>query len=578
MPNNRTRILFLLFVVLGVYYPTIFSEANSVDDSRMLLRLSAMEQIDWKALFLPGASYYYRPLLMLTFFADKFLWDLAEGFMHLENVLIHAANTLLVFLMAARVLARFDAKKLELPLLSALLFALHPINTEPVAWISGRSDPLAAFFVFLSVLALLKGLSENRYFYLILSNLLLLLGCMCKEVAVFFLPAACLISLYWQNEDQGAPAAGQRPVSKLKQISVLVLPSLLAGISYLALRFSALGSRDTGVLQIFRGNSHEFLDLFRVFFKLLGFYVKKLFLPLPLNFAIVKVDDNYVWLGLVVFLLLILIALRRNLISAFLITACYLISPAVLVAVSRIAWTPVAERYLYLSSAFFAIGVVGGGYLLLSRLQRESWLVPSLVLVLVPATLFTAQRVLTWQDNMALYRDTRAKSPGFVSIENELAIALMAHGKSAEADQALERGMKADPHRRSVLLYVNQAKLKLAEGKCDEARAVLLQVVRDKQSANLEVLKMLAKVDEKRLMQAKTQAEFRAIHLEILDNHEHLYRRTGDPMSLYRGGQMALFLGDKQKAAGYFQSAYEKAPAGTYYRPAAKKLADKLKL
>jgi tetratricopeptide (TPR) repeat protein len=297
-----------------------------------------------------------------------------------------------------------------------------------------------------------------------------------------------------------------------------------------------------------------------------------------LNFAIIKVDDNYVWLGVLVFLLLILLAFRRNLISAFLITACYLISPAVLVAASRIAWTPIAERYLYLSSAFFAIGIVGALYLLAGRFKREHWLVPSLLAVFLPMTVFTSQRIVVWQDNLTLYQDTLKKSPDFLSLRNELAIALMASGKSAEADVELEAGKKSDPSRRNVLLYVNQAKLKLQAGKPEEARAILLEVAADKKTAHLEVLKMLAKVDERRLFTAKGPKKLKAVQAEILDTHDHLYLKTGDPMSLYRGGQMALYLGDKEKAAGYFQKAYDKAPEGTYYRPAAKKLADKLRL
>lgn len=580
MLTNRFRILFILFVVLGVYYPAIFSGVNSVDDSRMFLKMAgieSIESIDWKGLFMPGGGYYYRPLLMLTFYADKLLWDMTESFMHLENVLIHAANSLLVFLIALKVFARFDAKKLELPLLSALLFALHPINTEPVAWISGRSDPLASFFVLLSVLALFKGLEQDRYRYLILSNLLLLLGCMAKEVAVFFLPAACLIALYWQRSADGAAPVAQGALSKVKQISILVLPSLVGGVFYLSLRFFAFGGNGGGFKQVITGNNHDFLDLFRVYFKVLGFYVKKLFFPLPLNFAIVKVNDNYVWLGVAVFVVLILIAFRRNLISAFLITACYLISPAVLVAASRLAWTPIAERYLYLSSAFFAIGIVGALYHLASRWRRESWLAPSAVALFLPMTFCTADRVMIWQDNLTLYQDTQKKSPDFVSIRNELAIALMASGKSAQADLELQEAKKADPGKRHVLLYVNEAKLKLQAGKPEEARAVLMPVAGDKGAANSEVLKMLAKVDEIRLMGAKKPSQVRAIQREIMDTHDHLYLKTGNPMSLYRGGQMALFLGENQKAAAYFEKAYDKAPEGTFYRPAAKKLAEKLR-
>jgi protein O-mannosyl-transferase len=576
MLSNRSRILFLIFIVLGVYYPVIFSGANSVDDSKMIFQLETIEHADWKGLFLPGAGYYYRPLLMSTFIADKFLWGLSESFMHLENLLLHVVNTILVFLIAVKACERMDVKKLELPLLSALLFAMHPINTEPVAWISGRTDPLASMFVLLSVLALLKGLSEDRYRYLILSNLLLLLGCMCKEVAVFFLPAACLITMYWPSGSD-TEAVTRRSGSRVKQILILIIPSLIGGASYLLLRLLAFRDSQTGISRIFTGIPYELYDMPRVVFKIFGFYVKKLFLPLPLNFAITKFDDRYVWLGLAVFVLLAVISFRRNIYSAFLLIAALLISPAILVAASRIAWTPIAERYLYLPSAFFAMGITGALYYLLNRFEKEFLLIPAAILVLVPSTILTAQRVLIWQDNLTLYQDTLKKSPDFISLKNELGIALMEHGRSDEADAELAAGQKSDSRKSNTLLYVNQARGKLILGKPAEARAILLPVAKDWQTVNVEVLKMLTKVDEKRLLHAKLPGEATLIQREIMIAHDHLYIRTGDPMSLYRGGQMAMFLGDKKAAAKYFQKAYDKSPEGTYYRPAAKKLAEKLK-
>ena len=83
--SNRFKVLFILFVVLGVYYPVIFAGTNSIDDHRMIMQLEELERVDWKGLFLPSGGYYYRPLLMLSFIADKFLWGLTPSFMHLEN-------------------------------------------------------------------------------------------------------------------------------------------------------------------------------------------------------------------------------------------------------------------------------------------------------------------------------------------------------------------------------------------------------------------------------------------------------------------------------------------------------------
>lgn len=575
--SNRYKILFILFVVLGVYYPVIFAGANSIDDQRMLLQLADIEQVDWKGLFLPSGGFYYRPLLMLSFIADKFLWDLTPSFMHLENVLIHAANAVLVFVLANRFFTEKELLKYELPLICALLFALHPINTEPVVWISGRTDPLACLFVLLSLLSLLKGLDNNRYSYLFLSSVLLLLGCMSKEVAVFFLPGACLMMLYWHQQQSGGQNLLQLLRDKSWQLLALLTPFFLAGSVYALLRLFSHRSNSKGILSVFEGNPHDLFNTVRVIFKVFGFYVKKLFLPLPLNFAIIQFNHNYVWLGIGTFFLLFYIAWRRTMISALFLTTFFLIIPAILVSLSHIAWTPVAERYLYLPTVFFVIGMVSCAQSGLSRINRAAWILPVFLIILLPAAYFSEQRIIIWQDNLTLYQDTFEKSPDFLLLRNELAIALIHKGKTDEARLQLETAKKLDPKKTNVLIYVNQAMSKMQQGKLLEARAVLLETFTEKKSANAEVLKVLAKIDESRLfkLKGKNPQERRDIYREIMDTHDHLYRKTKDPVSLYRGGQMALFLGETKMAGDYFAKAYQAAPDGTYFKPAAKKLAEK---
>jgi tetratricopeptide (TPR) repeat protein len=574
--SNRTRILFLIFVVLGVYYPVIFAGVNSVDDYKMISQLEDISRIDWRGLFMPGGGYYYRPLLMLTYFADKFLWGLNESFMHLENIIIHAANAVLLFFVALKVFSRPDMLKVELPLLSALVFALHPINTEAVAWISGRTDPLATLFVLISLLMLIKGLETGRSAILLCSTFVLLLGAMCKEVAAFFFPVSCLIAYRWPGEAANPGVDRRLTREKIVKVVTVALPFLAGGTGYLLVRLIAYGSRDKGIIQIVKGFHYDLFNGVRVIFKVFGFYVKKLFQPLPLNFAIARFDDNYVWLGVAMFLLLLLLLRRRQMAAVFFVAAFYLISPAILVAVSRIAWTPVAERYLYLPSALFSLGLVGGLYLLLERKEKTCLLVPGIVLLLFPAAWATSQRNIVWQDNLTLYQDTMAQSPELSFIRGELAIALMAKGKYDEANRQLEEGKSLDQKQQNVLLYLNQAILRFREGKVVDARKILTRTFTSKDKTNQEVLKMLAKIDEQRLFQAKSAQEQRAIQRELMDTYDHLFLKTGDPGSLYRGGQMAMFLGENWKAAELFRKAYQLAPADAHYKQAALKLSEKL--
>jgi hypothetical protein len=95
-------------------------------------------------------SHYYRPLISVTFFLDMKGWGLQPFGFHLTNLLAHMAVILAVLAVARRVTGSELAA-----VISALAFALHPLHTESVSFVSGRTDILAAIF-FLPGLARLR--------------------------------------------------------------------------------------------------------------------------------------------------------------------------------------------------------------------------------------------------------------------------------------------------------------------------------------------------------------------------------------------------------------------------------------
>ena len=92
-------------------------------------------------------SHYYRPLVSLSFFLDLQLWGLNPLGFHLTNLLAHLATALAVLALARRLSGDTLAAAI-----AGLAFALHPIHTESVTFISGRTDVLATLFFLLSLL------------------------------------------------------------------------------------------------------------------------------------------------------------------------------------------------------------------------------------------------------------------------------------------------------------------------------------------------------------------------------------------------------------------------------------------
>ena len=559
--SQRYQLLLIIFVVLGLFYPAIFAGANSVDDVKMLQSL-VDKNFDLSRYF-RSSGFYYRPLLIHTYHLDQFLWGGAESFMHLENILLHCANAIFVYFLVLKFVHNFGGEDKFSPLLASLLFAVHPITTESVNWISGRTDLLATFFLLLSVLVLFTASQRRSLWLVLLSVALFICAIMSKEVMVFFLPMACL--LLWKT-------AESRPQA-LRMMTVFVAPFLFFALVFVVARVLTVPASARGVDDLLAKWHYGFYDTFRVSFKVFGFYVKKMFIPVPLNFTIRQVSDLYNLFGLGVAILSVWLFLRHS--KAFLpfLIAFFMTAPAILVALTSVAWTPIAERYIYLSVAFVAIGLAP---LLLSfgRCLNRRVGIFLLALLLTSAATVTAHRNLIWQDNISLYQDTLEKSPDFSTLHNELGIALINQGRSDEADLQLQTGQN-QPGRNS-LLFVNQAGIKLSEGDVQEARAILLKVFKGKASSNFEVLRMLARVDEKRFSNETDETLRRVILDDLIDTYEVLWRRSGDSFYLYRCAQLILISGDKLRAAGYFSRVYTAAPANAYYKEAAGKLAARL--
>jgi len=571
--TTRTITLLLIFVVLGVYYPAIFAPLNSVDDPGMNQYLLNADTFSLRDIFFPGGSgTYYRPLLVLSFFWDKYVWGLEESFMHLDNVVFHLCNTLLLFAIARRVSRELGVKSSLPVFLAPLFFAIHPINTESVNWISGRTDLLAGFFIFLSVFLLL-GESRSGIASL-LAALSLLLACLAKDTAIFFLPAAILLPLFLS-------ACGTDKAS-LRATLVKNIPHFLiftaAGAGYFAFRALAFRQGDAGVRQVIThvagSQGAGALLSIRLVLKAAGFYVKKLFIPFPLNFGIVHVSDLYIIVGVLLCITIVWLLMRRTLSGFFFIAAAAIGSSALLVPLLRMTWTPLGERYLYVPSAFFLVGVT-------FTLQRwahmrhfQKIMVPVIAGIAVVAIYGTAKRGILWQDNLALFEDCRRKSPDFVPAQNEMATALYARGNNLAAS-AIIRSMvlPEDLNNRQYGLISKSAAL-VNDGDYDAARMILRQALAAPGKHEVVIIQRLLGLNGLEVMKGSaTHAKFHAENVQLLSR---IYAITGDTFYLYRLGQIHMFQGERALAREAFTRVAAQAPGNAYYRQAASKLSEKM--
>ncbi|MCC6901926.1 MAG: hypothetical protein IT377_23345 [Polyangiaceae bacterium] len=265
---RRFGVLVVPLVVLLAYAqtldaPFVWDDRHVVIESAEVRELRPLSEYFGKAFWVSPETgdhrAYYRPLTVLSFAVDHWLHGPNPAGFHLTNVLLHAVNALLVYLL----LRRFRVR----PCLAACLvwlWALHPRLTEAVAWVSGRTDVLATTFV----LAALLLHRPHRLSRLFAASALVVCGMLAKEVALVGFVA--LAVLEWSPRRRGSGVSSSRRGLVLSLAVPLLLP-----MSYLALRLHALGGVPTSVLEVQLGPAHRV----KLALAAVGHYVRMLLLP-----------------------------------------------------------------------------------------------------------------------------------------------------------------------------------------------------------------------------------------------------------------------------------------------------------
>jgi hypothetical protein len=623
IPLNR---LVLLAVVVGtVFSPAIFAELATVDDFDMYHQIADAE-FSFRSVFFPQSSggAYYRPMIGISYLFDKYVWLLDTRLMHLDNIFFHLLNSCLVYVLAGKLLPHHIRTTSAMPLAAALLFALHPITSESVNWISGRTDIFACTFVLLSTLALLMFRETGSPCFLLLAALVLIPGLLVKETpmafvlcAIFILsaaddtnPAENLVSPGECSGELLSCALFSACAIVLMVMTYAVWPVFAAGFGYLAYEalidarkgrapvrltslFLVLLGAAAAVWMFFFVRSIVFRsslgtiprtvklilgDLnyaLQTFLGGAGFYVKKFFLPLPLNLAIREIDPLFNLFGVVVFMFCLYMIRRNTILTAFCLSGVCLFLPALPLSLGTVTWTAYAERYIYMSTAFWVISTT---LCLGKTVQERGWRLPAhVVTVLVIGTMaaISFQRSITWQTNLSLWRDTVAKSPAFKMIRLDYMMALMNHGDFREAERQYQYASAIPSVGYFERLDLAMAALMAKEHNYEEAARWYEHVIAKTRGESALAYELYVQFLQERIAAEDATQDASSVRrligreLECLD---HLYRLKNDPMLLYRAGQVSLRVGDCVRALMYFSKAKAALPPTSEYSGFAGKL------
>lgn len=599
----KSSALFVALIVIIIFSPTIFGELILIDDSDVYHWISNHD-ISLRKLFFPKTQEggYYRPLIGTSYLFDKTVWNLDTKLMHVDNIVLHTVNVLLIYIILKSLIGTYKTNHATTAAIGALLFGIHPITTESVAWISGRTDIIACNFILLSTFMLVKYRSHKKAKYIYYSLFALLPGLLAKETTIAFFLCAPLIVMANEEKDFSDLHPPQtRQLKTLLMFSlfsclVLLLSYKVIFIFIIALFYlmyeliilnkinsekannklfifipisvlfsvilfylirktvftSNIGSLSRTIKLIFDDINYAL----QTFLGASAFYVKKFLIPYPLNLAIREIDPVYNILGVALFFICIYLLLKNNIVSALFLAGIAMFLPALPLSLGTITWTAYAERYIYISAAFWTIAVTILVHENINiRFSRRSALVFAIVLIFIFGYT-TLKRNFIWQTNLALLSDTVTKSPAFKPIRSDYMAALIADGQLDEAKKQYGIANSIPSIGYMASLDINMADIYNIEGKYSEANKLYQHILTKTHGTHTKAYEFYIRFLEGRFKTLKKQDLPASLDTGklLIDSMEKLHKINKNPQLLYRAGQISLELKDCNSALRLFKA------------------------
>ena len=329
---------------------------------------------------------FFRPVVSLSFFLDHTVWGLRPIGYHLTNLVLHLISAVLVArvaLMLARLSPKFERSAREVAFFSGLFFALLATHSEPVIWISGRTDLLACLFSLASLHVYLSARLSGRLKRLPLSLAFLLLALLSKEAAIALPLIIVAFELFFYVR------------SKKKDLRTFwsgALPYVALFILYPFVRYLALGKLIGG----YGGRTHTHIDL-EVVGKLLFYFPSRALVPAmgtaSLGGTLVPLSGVVLAAAVVVLLIMSRVSRERRLPGlVYFMIGVSLLSIVPVMNLSVTAGTSEGTRFLYLPSVFLVLSLA----LALASVLRKRELVVVCLIIAVAHGSFLVRSTRLW--------------------------------------------------------------------------------------------------------------------------------------------------------------------------------------
>ena len=454
-------LLFIVVATLFVYSGSLDSGFVDWDDQEYVLHNPYIKNLSLPNIRKIFTSIYqatYDPLVFLSFSIEYALVRLDPFYYHLTNVLLHCANSALVFFLALTL-----SKNILLSFVSGLLFGVHPLHVESVAWIAERKDVLAGLFYLLSLLCYIFYRKRGRYLFYGISILLFVLSLLAKPAGIT-LPVIMLaydLLLYKKTGNS----------LWLDKIPFFILSLVCGGIALYAQKTG--GGVDVEV-------SFSIPEKLYIIYYSYFFYILKNLFPVNLS-ALYPYPETVSFLSPLSVVSFVSVALcgvslilfRKYRVPVFWAVFFFL---ALVPAIKIIPFgnSIVADRFMYFPSmglsVLLALGMMG----CFGRIGNATWrwygAVAMISAVIVCFSLLTRERCAVWKDSMALWTDTVSMQPKSEIAHFGLGNAYLGAGTLNRAISEYEQALSLAPT--YVDAYINLGNALQKAGRLAEAEKI----------------------------------------------------------------------------------------------------------
>lgn len=494
--------LFLIAAVTAaVYWPLLHNGFIDFDDdlyvtSNMIVRQGlTLKGFLWAFTTFHAANWH--PLTWLSHMLDVELFGLNPLGHHAVSLLLHTLNSLLLCALLCR-LSGFIGRSMVI----ALLFAIHPLHVESVAWVAERKDVLSTLFLLLTIWAYAGYVSKRSVQRYLLVVIIFAMGLMAKQMLVT-LPVVLLLMDYWPlnrfsfrtvacavpepstpcnhplslGEERGRGGYGLKFLL-LEKIPLLVL-SAAASLAILRAHASsnALFHVDEGSILLHSGNA--FLSYLK--------YIRNMFWPVDLalfySFEASAVTAFKVAVAAALLMLITAVVTLQRVWRPYLCFGWfwYLITMLPVIGFVRVGGQALADRYTYIPLIGLFVIIVWGGAEAAAKWRAGIPVATGVtVIVLAILSVLTVKQIRLWQNSYGLYSHALAVVERNWLAHNNIGILLSQHNRNAEAIPHLQESVRLNPQ--GVEGFRNLGNAYQMAGRYTEAIEAFREAVRIKPS------------------------------------------------------------------------------------------------